>query len=117
MRVVAETLQELHTQKHGRTESTLLDPFRGISCVSVLVQAACQECADPNEEAAAVVAVVKALASALNFPLPPQQAALCCSKVSTASRAACHSRNRQRKPKVNRKRSKGKKERQRSKEK
>ena len=86
MKVVAHTLQELHTQKCGRTEPTLLDPFCGISSVSILVRAACQEHA---EEAAAVVAVVKAVASALDFPLPPQQAALCCSKVSTAS---CHSR-------------------------
>lgn len=97
MKVVAETLQELHTQEQGRTEPTLLDPFRGISYVSVLMQAACQ---DHAEVAAAVVAVVKAVASALDFPLPPQQAALCCSKVSTASCAACHSRNRKRQPKV-----------------
>lgn len=81
--LVAETVQELHAQKHGRTRSTQPQPFHGVSCMSVLVQASCQEHTNLTEAAAAVVAVVKAVASALALPVTPEEAAVCACKVNT----------------------------------
>lgn len=83
MKLVAETIQELQTQKRGRTDEQL-HPFHGVSCIAVLVQAPLQEHTDLTGKAAAVVAVVTAVGSALDFPLTPEEAALCSCKVSTA---------------------------------
>ena len=52
--------------------------------MSILVQGSCQEHTNVSAQAAAVVAVVQAVASALNFPLTPEEAALYSSKVVTA---------------------------------
>ena len=91
MKLVAETVQELHTGMHDRAGSMQLHPFHGISWMSVMVQASCQDHIDLTEAAAAAVAVVTAVASALDFHLTPEEAALCSFKVSAAHRLKCQS--------------------------
>ena len=81
LKLIAETLQELHTRKHG---SRQLHPFCGISYVSLLVRASNQGRFNLSENAAAVVAVVTAVAGALAFPLTAEEAAICSSKVGIA---------------------------------
>ena len=90
MKIVAETVQELKRGHHGETGSMQQDPLRGISCVSVLVQAACKELTDMPAAAAAVVAVVKAVASALDTTLDPEEAALCSFKVGRSQHATIY---------------------------
>ena len=88
MRVAAGAFSELQSQQdkgRGPEQST---PSR---CLSVLMQLAHAEVADIPANAAAVVAVVQAVAGALQCTLEPEQTALCCSQVQSCITGALFS--------------------------